>query len=139
MHKFLVFSVLCGSFGMLAGCAMLPGSEMSGGQIPATPIFFQPFSAALDQPASAAIAAAAKAANDDPDAPITVIGAADAVGSSAANSLLSKTRAQVVADALVTDGVAQSRITVKGIGETTTPGSDLPTQFSRRALIRIGQ
>ncbi len=114
---------------------------MGGGQgptSPATPVFFQPFSAALDQPALTIIAAAAKAANAEPDAPITVTGAADSVGGSKANELLSETRAQVVADALVSDGVAQSRITVTGIGEATTPTTGAAAQFSRRALIQIG-
>ncbi len=140
LRKFLVFSMLGAVAGPLAGCAGFPG--MAGGQgptTPATPVFFQPFSAALDQPALTIIAATAKAANAQPDAPITVTGAADSVGSTKANELLSQTRAQVVADALVTDGVAPSRITVTGIGESTTPATGAAAQFSRRALIQIGQ
>ncbi len=139
MRKFLVISMLCAVAGPLAGCADFPG--LGGGQgatSPATPVFFQPFSAALDQPALTVIAAAAKAANAEPGVPVKVTGAADSVGGSKANELLSETRAQVVADALVTDGVAQSRITVTGIGEATTPTTGAAAQFSRRALIQIG-
>ncbi len=135
MRKILVISVLCGLSG---GCAMLPGARPAPLTVPDIPVFFQPFSAALDQPALNTIATAAKFAGNYPDAPILVVGAADTVGGTKANELLSETRAQVVADQLVADGVAQSRITEKGLGETTTPGSALPTQFSRRALIRIG-
>jgi len=139
MRKFLVINMLCAA-GALSGCAgMLPMTGAAPQPMPpATPIFFQPFSANLDAPALSAIAATAKAANAEPDARVLVTGAADTVGSAKANALLSRTRAQVVADALVADGVAPGRIRTKGLGETTTPGSAVPTQFSRRAVIQIG-
>jgi outer membrane protein OmpA-like peptidoglycan-associated protein len=103
---------------------------------PATPVFFQPFSAALDQPALATIADAAKVANQEPDTRVVVIGAADSVGSAAANAYLSKARAQVVADQLVSDGVDASRIRTRGAGEVSGPADT--KQASRRALIEIG-
>jgi len=142
MRKFLRISglagVLGGALGGLGGCAALLTPPPPAPAIPATPIFFQSFSANLDAPALTAIAAAARQAQADPAAPITVVGAADTIGSAKANRLLSETRAQVVADALESDGIPAARIRTQGLGETTTPGSTLPTQFSRRALIRIG-
>jgi outer membrane protein OmpA-like peptidoglycan-associated protein len=103
---------------------------------PATPVFFQPFSTALDQPALTTIADAAKVANQEPGARVVVIGAADSIGSAAANKYLSKARAQVVADQLVSDGVDASRIRTHGAGEVGGP-PDM-AQASRRALIEIG-
>ncbi len=138
MDKFLVISMLAGILGVFSGCATLSPPAQTGPETPATVVFFQPFSAALDAPALAAIATAASQANAAPDQPVLVTGAADTVGSKKANALLSRTRAQVVADTLEADGVAPSRIRVKGIGETTAPGTNLPGQFDRRALIQIG-
>jgi len=134
MRKFIAISVLCG----LVGCAELPAMPFYGppaASTPATPVFFQPFSAALDQPALATIASAAQEAKAKPDARVLVTGAADSVGSSKANKYLSETRAQVVADALVADGVARGRIHLRAAGEVSAPGSY--TQVARRALIQI--
>ncbi|MGE4481647.1 OmpA family protein [Acidocella sp.] len=107
---------------------------------PATPVFFQPFSAALDQPALNAISTAAKAANAQPGAAVVVIGAADSVGSKLANKYLSETRAQVVADQLAADGVAQERLHIHATG-MIAPSHDAPgtpVQGDRRVLIQIG-
>jgi outer membrane protein OmpA-like peptidoglycan-associated protein len=131
MRKFLVFSMLWG----VSACAYLPGGPPVP-TTPATPVFFQPFSAALDPAALSTIASAAQAANEEPGVRVTVIGAADNTGTPAANRYLSETRAQVVADTLVADGVDRSRIRVRGIGETGAP-NDM-AQSSRRALISIG-
>ncbi|SHE46143.1 OmpA family protein [Acidocella aminolytica] len=134
MKKLLAFSMLVG----LGGCASMgaPPSPLP----PATPVFFQPFSAALDQAALNAIATAAKAASAQPNAPVVVVGAADSVGSKLANKYLSETRAQVVADQLVADGVAQDRLHIHAEGmiypKTETPGT--PAQGARRVLIQIG-
>jgi outer membrane protein OmpA-like peptidoglycan-associated protein len=129
--------LMLGAMLAISGCTDL---GMDGGvpvqPTPATPVFFQPFSAALDQPALATIATAAKIANQEPDARVVVIGAADSVGSAAANKYLSKTRAQVVADQLVSDGVDASRIHTHGAGEVGGPANT--AQASRRALIEIG-
>lgn len=134
MKKLLILSVLAG----LAGCAELEGPV--GPPPPATPVFFQPFSAALDQPALTTIATIAKAANEQPDAPVTVIGAADSVGDPQANLYLSKTRAQVVADQLVADGVDRARLRIHARGEirptSEAPGG--PVQAARRVLVEIG-
>ena len=131
MKKFLTISLLCG----LAGCVVSPPASTS----PATPVFFQSFSAVLDESALAAIASAAKAANQQPDARVTVTGAADSVGSIQANKYLSETRAQVVADALVSDGVSADRIHIRGVGIASAPGAaGAPAQSARRVLVQIG-
>jgi outer membrane protein OmpA-like peptidoglycan-associated protein len=131
MRRFVVFGLLLS----VAGCADLTGAPPVA-PTPATPVFFQPFSAALDKPALDTIAEAAKVAANEPGARVTVVGAADPIGSLKANAYLSKTRAQVVADQLEADGVDPARIRVRAIGETNTPTG--ATQSGRRALIEIG-
>ena len=98
-------------------------------------VFFQEWSARLDSEASGALAAAAKEANMHPNAPVQVIGFADMQGSPQANVDLSRTRAQVVADALVADGVAQVRITRTARGATSNAQTP---QESRRVEIAVG-
>jgi outer membrane protein OmpA-like peptidoglycan-associated protein len=104
------------------------------------PVFFQPWSAALDANASSTISIAAKTAQASPDAPVVVTGSADTVGGTTANKDIALTRAQVVADALTADGVAASRIAVVSAGEVASPGSAPGSfaQFSRRVLIQVG-
>jgi outer membrane protein OmpA-like peptidoglycan-associated protein len=106
---------------------------------PAVPVFFQPWSAALDASALKAIATAAKVAKDNPTEDVLVTGAADSVGSKQANIYMSETRAQVVADQLVVDGVSQDRIRTKadGIVPSPTPTGTY-SQFARRVLIQVG-
>ncbi len=135
MRKLLLVSMLA----VLGGCASLDAPQ--GPPPPATPVFFQPFSAALDQPALDAIASVAKAANAQPDMPVKVIGAADSVGSALANKYLSETRAQVVADQLAADGVAQDRLRVhaRGTIQSVQVASGAPAQAARRVLIIIGE
>ncbi len=142
MRKILMFSLLSCMAGPLAGCdSMMQSVGLEGPPVPTTPdtpVFFQPWSANLDQPALTTIATAAKAANELPNAPILVTGAADTVGGSKSNMFLSHARAQVVADQLAADGVAASRITTRAVGETRAPGQPGGyQQFSRRVLIRI--
>lgn len=142
MRHWLIISLLAGVAGPLAGCAGMMQSGEAPPPIPTTPdtpVFFQEWSSALDSSALSTIAIAAKAANKLPAAPIIVTGAADTIGSGKANGYLSLTRAQVVADQLVADGVNNDRITVKAVGEVAAPGTadTMPAQFSRRVLIRI--
>ena len=70
-----------------------------------------------------------------------VTGAADTVGGRLANKYMSETRAQVVADALVADGVAKSRVKIDALGATLGPGVAPKSydQFSRRVLIQVGK
>jgi len=131
MRKLMMISVLYG----LVGCAALPGMGPPAASSPATPVFFQPFSAALDAPALSTISSAAQEAQAEPDARVVVTGAADPVGSAKANKYLSETRAQVVADALVADGVPRGRIKLRAAGAVQSPGGS--TQAGRRALIQI--
>ena len=98
-------------------------------------VFFQEWSAAIDPPAVTAITGAAQWAKDHPTAVIKVIGYADPTGSVTANEYMSRTRAQVVADQLVTDGVDRSRIVLGAQGAT---GFTLTSQESRRVEIAIG-
>ncbi len=151
MRNRFIFSLLAliggpvAGFGPLAGCATAPPVALQSPPpiptTPDTPVFFKQWSAVLDPPALATIASTATAANKLPDAAVFVTGAADTIGSAEANRDLSKTRAQVVADQLVADGVAPARITVKAVGETAAPAqlTGVPAQFSRRVLIRIQQ
>lgn len=131
MRKFLIISLLCG----VSACALRFGGPPASTS-PETPVFFQPFSASLDPDAISAIASAAAAAAQAPDAPITVTGAADNAGTTAANKTLSRERAEAVAAQLEADGVPSTRIHAYGIGEAGRPGNE--AQVNRRALIRIG-
>ncbi|MDE8345324.1 MAG: OmpA family protein [Acidocella sp.] len=139
MRKFLTFSALLGgSVFSLAGCASLPFFGHPAATAPATPVFFQPASAALDGPALAAVKSAATAAMGKPDAEVIVVGAADSVGNTAANKLLAASRADAVAAALSADGVAKSRIYAESAGVAASPTpTGIPAQFARRAMIRI--
>ncbi|MDD2704069.1 MAG: OmpA family protein [Acidocella sp.] len=134
MKKILILSVLAG----LGGCASVPASETVGS---VTPVFFQPFSAALDGPAQNTIAALAKAANAAPDKSVIVTGAADGVGGAKLNEDISATRAQMVADTLVQDGVAPERIVIRSVGSTPALApvpEGTPVQSARRVLVQLG-
>ncbi|CAH2599095.1 OmpA family protein [Rhodovastum atsumiense] len=98
-------------------------------------VFFQEFSAALDDPAKAVIASAADWAKAHPAAPVVVSGYADPEGSAQANKDISRTRAQVVADGLVAGGVTAQRITIRARGEV---GYTMDAQESRRVTIVLG-
>jgi OOP family OmpA-OmpF porin len=64
------------------------------------------------------VAEAARVLREKPDLHVSVEGHTDSVGSDAYNMRLSERRASAVRDALVSEGVDASRITVKGWGET---------------------
>lgn len=68
------------------------------------------------------------------EAPIFVVGSADATGSEEVNATLSDARAQAVAAWLVDHGVATTRIHARGIGNTGVAGNAL----DRRADIWLG-
>jgi outer membrane protein OmpA-like peptidoglycan-associated protein len=139
MKKLLTISVLCG----LSGCAQLQNLPFIGPPAvtsPATPVFFQPLSATLDQPSLTTISSVAKAAAQNPDKPVFVTGAADSVGTNEANDTLATARAQAVEAALVADGIPASRIHTRSIGVATSPAAPgMPAQSARRALIQIGR
>ena len=97
-------------------------------------VYFQERSANLDGPARGVVANAARQAQQDSSAPVSVIGYTDSAGSPQVDVVLSQKRAQAVADALVADGVPASRLTRTGRGQT---GTD-PGLASRRVEIKIG-
>jgi len=113
---------------LLSGCALFgPGTARYA-------VFFPERSAQLDAAAQGVIAQAAGRARDDPDARVRVVGYTDSAGSPQADVALSRQRAQAVADALVADGVAASRLVRTGRGQT---GED-PDVASRRVEVSVG-
>ena len=116
---------------VLAGCEMSPRQS----QAPVPVVFFTEDSAALGEEAKGVIAEAATRARANPGQPVTVLGFAGPAGSAGYNRALSDARARAVADALVADGVAPGRLSIRPRGEV--PYEMIPTE-SRRVEIRIG-
>jgi outer membrane protein OmpA-like peptidoglycan-associated protein len=114
--------------------SVLSACSLFGPSRPSYVVFFQERSVQLDAPARGVIAEAARRASADPAAPVTISGHTDTGGNPEANLVLSQERAQAVADALVADGVAASRLVRKGQGQT---GKD-PGVASRRVEITVG-
>ncbi len=81
-------------------------------------VFFQEWSASLDDSAKASINSAADWAKQHPAQTVTVTGFAAPDGSQQANVDLSRTRAQVVVDQLKADGVGSERIRLQAKGPT---------------------
>lgn len=98
-------------------------------------LYFSSWSALIEPAAAEIVAAAAAAAKEDGNAPVSVTGYASTIGSVEANTLLSRLRAQLVSDALVSDGVDAKRITLTAVGPTTFLVEPVE---SRRAVIEIG-
>lgn len=99
----------------------------------ALPIFFELWSAALDEPAEGALRDAAKLALEHPRVPILVTGYADPQGSREANMILSRLRARVVADFLIDNHVPAGRIRILYRG--ATPGME--SLESRRVMVQV--
>ncbi len=101
---------------IVASTTLLPGA------VAAEPrdiiVFFTEWSAQIDQPASDVIRQAAEMASAVGAGTVTVTGFADTTGSARATALLSETRAQVVVDRLVDDGIDPLRIQVSANGGT---------------------
>jgi outer membrane protein OmpA-like peptidoglycan-associated protein len=97
-------------------------------------VFFQEWSAALDEPAQAVITQAADFAKANPRAPVRVHGYADPTGSREANILMSELRAQRVADQLRDAGIAPARIRQDGHGSVKFAITSLE---SRRVEVEI--
>ena len=98
-------------------------------------VFFELWSANIDDSAKSVIAAAAEAAKQDADARVLVTGFADPAGGTQANLYLSLTRAQVVLDGLAQDGGKPERLRLSARGETEFT---LSAQESRRVEISVG-
>jgi outer membrane protein OmpA-like peptidoglycan-associated protein len=101
---------------------------------PRAVVFFQEWSAQLDDAAKGVIADAAEWAKQHPDAPVRVLGYADPTGSKEANRLLTLLRAQMVIDALESDGVDAARMQREGEGSVNYADS---SQESRRVEIIV--
>ena len=127
-----------GTAARAAGATNPPTSHPPAASPPAhhSVVFFRSWSARLSPAALAVVAGAAQRALADRAAQVSVVGAADPDGSAAANRLLARLRAQVVADALALDGVAASRIAVHGLGAVPFSQSGIE---SRRAIITVGR
>lgn len=117
----------------LAACSMPMHASPAGGQ--KFVVFFQEWSANIDDSASGAIQSAADYAVKNAGQPVLVSGFADMTGSAQANIDLSQTRSQVVYDLLVKDGVPASRIQRASHGSTDFSLSSLE---SRRVDITVG-
>lgn len=113
---------------LLAGCAR-------SGPPPQYAVFFEPWSAELDEPARGVVAEAARAARARPTAPVLVRGHASPTGPADDNQAISAKRAKAVADLLAADGVAPARIGALGLGETPVA---MDTLEGRRVDIVIG-
>jgi outer membrane protein OmpA-like peptidoglycan-associated protein len=98
-------------------------------------VYFQLWSAALDDSAQAIIDQAATVAKTTPGTPVRVLGFADPTGSRQANVLLADLRAQVVVDQLVAGGIGTARIHQRGHGPVQFAST---SQESRRVEIAIG-
>jgi outer membrane protein OmpA-like peptidoglycan-associated protein len=95
-------------------------------------VFFQEWSAALDEPAQTVITHAAEYAKAHPGQFVHVSGFADTTGSRKANALLTDLRVQVVIDQLQTDGVPVAHIIGRGHGSVKFA---LTSQESRRVEV----
>ncbi len=104
--------------------------------LPHIVVFFQSWSARLDEPALRAVRSAADWAQQHSDATLVVIGYASTVGSAQANQDLSRLRAQIVSDTLVADGVAPQRIRRRALGPVDYA---LDPQETRRVEIALGE
>ena len=99
-------------------------------------VFFQEWSAALDDSAQAVIAHAADWVKSHPGNVAHVNGFADPTGSKRANELLSDLRAQMVVDQLQADGIDPKTIRQRGHGSVQFA---LTSQESRRVEISISR
>ena len=99
-------------------------------------VFFQEWSAALDDSAQTVIGQAAEWVKSHPGNVAHVNGFADPTGSKKANALLSDLRAQMVVDQLQTDGVDSNRSRQRGHGSVQFA---LSSQESRRVEISISR
>lgn len=104
-------------------------------QTPTYVVYFQEWSAALDDSAQAVITRAADWAKAHAGSSVRVTGFADPTGSRKANILLSELRAQVVVDQLGGDGVDGQRIAQSGQGSVQFA---LTSQESRRVTVSFG-
>lgn len=104
--------------------------------LPETSVFFNIGSAELTGYAKATLDQFAATVKDN-DAEFTVTGYADKeTGSAARNKQLSEERAQAVADYLIGKGIASSRITANGVGDTKLAFDGMKPMIQRCVIIK---
>lgn len=114
--------------------AVVPGTPAAAGR--SFVVFFDEWSAKLGSTGTQAVAQAAENARSHPGVPVLVTGfAANDAGSPTANVLMSRTRAQIVVDELVKDGVEASRIKGTAVGGSSFA---LDPIEARRVTISVG-
>lgn len=89
-----------------------------------TPITFRTDGAALSPESARVVAGIADMAAGCPDAKLSVVGYTDNTGNDAVNLPLSGSRAKVVADALISGGVAAASVTSRGAGAADAVGDN---------------
>lgn len=119
---------------LLAAALLLTACSLSGPSVPPYMVYFQERSTQLDPRAHDVIVLAAQRAKEAPRARVTVTGYTDSAGSPPADVQLSRDRARIVADSLVANGVAATRIARIGAGQT----NEDPGVASRRVEIAVG-
>ena len=95
-------------------------------------VYFDEFSAFLNDEAKTIIAEAAKRARETGAHRIVVQARASATGTAETNKYLAQTRSSIVTDQLEADGITRSMIQQQPIGQT---GSSDPTVYNRRVDI----
>ena len=123
--------LIAGAAIALVGCSQQTGPSVSRRYL----IFFQQWSAQLDDSAKSTISAAANLAKNHKAEPITVVGYADPEGSPQANRDISRLRAQIIVDGLVAEGVAPDRIARRAAGSVDFSADSIE---SRRVEIDVG-
>ena len=129
MRRLLAASLLIApAFLLLGGCQAQPEGRRFV-------VFFKPWSAELDDAARDVAAGAADWAKQRPAQSVTIAAYADPEGTPEANAALVRTRAQVVFDALVKNGLAATRIARLEAGQV---GYQMDSQESRRVVVSVG-
>jgi outer membrane protein OmpA-like peptidoglycan-associated protein len=116
----------------LGGCASLFGERTRSYSV-----FFQPYSSELDDVARAAVHDAASFARSRPLQPIALVGYSAPPDPAKDVDGLSAQRAEVVKQALISDGVSLGRISTQANGVTDPAGK--PNLAVRRVDINVGQ
>jgi len=111
-----------------------PPEEVQRALISLPPITFENDSAVLTPEGQAAVAKAAEILKANPAVVVRIEGHTDGTGSAATNLTLSQARARTVLDALVAQGIAASRLSSEGFGETRPKVPD--TTPDNRAINR---
>ena len=123
-------------FLLLFSCVAIGSARAADAPAQKYVVFFQEWSAALDDAAQTVIGQAAEWIKSHPGNVAHVNGFADPTGSRKANALLSDLRAQMVVDQLQGDGVAPNRLRQRGHGSVQFA---LTSQESRRVEISVGR